>query len=66
MLRYTVIKPVKFKGLIYEPGMLLPEDFRDKDADRHLWSRRFIKIEVPDVELPKVDLTKKPKLVKIV
>lgn len=50
MLRYTVIKMVKFKGVVYEPGDLLPETFGEKDVARHLWSRRFIQIEVPEAE----------------
>lgn len=48
MLRYTVIKTIKHKGEIYEPGDLLPATFTKKDKERHLWSRRIVPIEVAD------------------
>lgn len=51
MLRYTVIKPIKYKGEIYEPGDLLPATFTKKDKERHLWSRRIIPIEVEEQEV---------------
>lgn len=54
MVRYTVLRPIKFKGRVYEPGEYLPENFTAKDKERHLWSRKIIAVEVPDIEVATV------------
>ena len=56
MLRYTVIKTIKYKGEIYEPGDLLPATFTKKDKERHLWSRRIVPVEVAEeVEIKSIE-----------
>jgi hypothetical protein len=49
MLRWQVIKGfVKYKGKVYYQGQLLPASFTDRDREHQVYSRRLIKVEIPD------------------
>ena len=52
MERYQVKgKWVKHKGVMYDNGELLPEDFTERDKYRNLYSSRIVKVAI---EIPKV------------
>lgn len=45
-------KWVKWKGKVYYEGELLPPNFTEKDKYRNIYSRRLIKVEIPDEPTP--------------
>lgn len=73
-MAYTVNKTVKVRGVVYNPGDILPETFTEKDVRRHTYSRRFELIEeklepkapvTPDQKPEQVeDKVKTPEVVK--
>ena len=52
MIRYKVLRhSVKYKGVVYNIGDLLPKTFTDRDRARHVFSRRLIPVEVSDEDI---------------
>ena len=50
--RWQVLKnSIKWKGTCYEAGQLMPASFTDRDRERQVYSRRLIKVEIPDEPL---------------
>lgn len=45
-------KWVKWKGRVYYEGELMPPNFTEKDKYRNIYSRRLIKVEIPDEPTP--------------
>jgi len=57
-------KWVKWKGRVYYEGELMPPNFTEKDKYRNIYSRRLIKVEIPDEPTP-LSINDEPTLLSI-
>lgn len=49
MIRYQVVRrAILFKRKVYEVGELMPASFTEREKARHVYSKRFVAVEIPD------------------
>jgi hypothetical protein len=66
MIRYRVLHSyVKYQGIVYNSGDLLPEEFTARDRGRNIYSRRLVPVEIPNepIAISTPEITKKPPIV---